>query len=208
MDFHSTLCVATAPPVMDIIVLISLVKETEDKAMTALSPYKMSGSLDYVLDGNMHSQQAAEPAPQTFVSLLEFVSEIYEGVNVGPSSGAPHAISSLNRQAGKQVRLVFGLQHIPRGAEIPGQPIWGTYLSRKCQPLVINLSAEKSTFLHTTGSSRLTTNEPDPSRVRKTDAQRSSAPVLLEVQAQPKEAHLSFPQIRNDLLLGILQAAT
>ncbi|GJX82873.1 hypothetical protein Tco_0332354 [Tanacetum coccineum] len=75
------------------------VKETEDKATTALSPYKMSGSLDYVLDGNMHSQQAAEPAPQTFVSLLEFVSEIYEGVNVGPSSRAPHAISSLNRQA-------------------------------------------------------------------------------------------------------------
>ncbi|GKA84110.1 nuclear pore complex protein NUP205 [Tanacetum coccineum] len=54
------------------------VKETKDKAMTALSPYKMSGSHDYVLDGNMHSQQAAEPAPQTFVSLLEFVSEIYE----------------------------------------------------------------------------------------------------------------------------------
>lgn len=53
-------------------------KETKDKAMTALSPYKMSGSHDYVLDGNMHSQQAAEPAPQTFVSLLEFVSEIYE----------------------------------------------------------------------------------------------------------------------------------
>lgn len=53
-------------------------KEKKDKAMTALSPYKMSGSHDYLLDGNMHSQQAAEPAPQTFVSLLEFVSEIYE----------------------------------------------------------------------------------------------------------------------------------
>lgn len=46
--------------------------------MTALSPYKMSGSHDYALDGSIHSQQAAESAPQTFVSLLEFVSEIYE----------------------------------------------------------------------------------------------------------------------------------
>ncbi|KAL7600679.1 hypothetical protein Lser_V15G24008 [Lactuca serriola] len=54
------------------------VKETKEKAMTALSPYKMSGSYDYVLDGNMPPQQVSESAPQTFVSLLEFVSEIYE----------------------------------------------------------------------------------------------------------------------------------
>lgn len=53
-------------------------KETKEKAMIALSPYKMSGSHDYVLDGNTHSQQSADSAPQTFVSLLEFVSEIYE----------------------------------------------------------------------------------------------------------------------------------
>ncbi|KAL4589768.1 hypothetical protein LXL04_002678 [Taraxacum kok-saghyz] len=55
------------------------VKETKEKAMTALSPYKMSGSShDYALDGNVPPQQASESAPQTFVSLLEFVSEIYE----------------------------------------------------------------------------------------------------------------------------------
>lgn len=54
------------------------VKETKEKAMAALSPYKLSGSHDYVLDGNTHSQQASEYSPQTFVSLLEFVSEIYE----------------------------------------------------------------------------------------------------------------------------------
>nr|GFD29152.1 nuclear pore complex protein NUP205 [Tanacetum cinerariifolium] len=54
------------------------VKESKDKDTTALSPYKMSGSLDYLLDGNMHSQQAAEPVPQTFVSLIEFVSKVYE----------------------------------------------------------------------------------------------------------------------------------
>ncbi|KAI3802990.1 hypothetical protein L1987_31137 [Smallanthus sonchifolius] len=54
------------------------VKETKEKTMTSLSPYKMSGSHDHVLSGNTHSQQNAESTPQTFVSLLEFVSEIYE----------------------------------------------------------------------------------------------------------------------------------
>ncbi|PWA64478.1 SWEET sugar transporter [Artemisia annua] len=44
------------------------VKETKDKAMTALCPYKMSGSRDYVINGNMYSQHAVESAPQTFVS--------------------------------------------------------------------------------------------------------------------------------------------
>lgn len=46
--------------------------------MTVLSPYRFAGSHDYVLDGSVHSQQAAEMAPQTFISLLEFVSEIYQ----------------------------------------------------------------------------------------------------------------------------------
>lgn len=46
--------------------------------MTVLSPYRFAGSHDYVLDGSVHSQQATEIAPQTFISLLEFVSEIYQ----------------------------------------------------------------------------------------------------------------------------------
>lgn len=46
--------------------------------MTVLSPYRISGSNDFVLDVSMHSQQAIEAAPQPFVSLLEFVSEIYQ----------------------------------------------------------------------------------------------------------------------------------
>ncbi|KAK1417250.1 hypothetical protein QVD17_26375 [Tagetes erecta] len=54
------------------------VKETKEKAMSSLSPYKMSASHDNALNGNTHSQQNAESAPQTFVSVLEFVSEIYE----------------------------------------------------------------------------------------------------------------------------------
>lgn len=54
------------------------VKEIKDKAMAALSPYRVSGSTDYVLDVSMQAQQAAEVAPQPFISLLEFVSEIYQ----------------------------------------------------------------------------------------------------------------------------------
>ncbi|KAF7147071.1 hypothetical protein RHSIM_Rhsim03G0247900 [Rhododendron simsii] len=54
------------------------VKETKEKAMTALSPYRIAGSLDYMHDSSAHSQQATETAPQPFVSLLEFVSEIYQ----------------------------------------------------------------------------------------------------------------------------------
>lgn len=46
--------------------------------MTVLSPYRISGSNDFILDVSMHSQQASEAAPQPFVSLLEFVSEIYQ----------------------------------------------------------------------------------------------------------------------------------
>ncbi|KAA8535090.1 hypothetical protein F0562_030093 [Nyssa sinensis] len=54
------------------------VKETKERAMTALSPYRMDGSHDYMHDGGVHSQKATEIAPQPFVSLLEFVSEIYQ----------------------------------------------------------------------------------------------------------------------------------
>lgn len=54
------------------------VKETKEKAMTALSPYRIAGSLDYMHDSGLHSQRATETAPQPFVSLLEFVSEIYQ----------------------------------------------------------------------------------------------------------------------------------
>ncbi|KAF5945828.1 hypothetical protein HYC85_016056 [Camellia sinensis] len=54
------------------------VKETKEKAMTVLSPYRMVGSHDYMHDSSVHSQQATETSPQSFVSLLEFVSEIYQ----------------------------------------------------------------------------------------------------------------------------------
>ncbi|KAJ8528333.1 hypothetical protein K7X08_022025 [Anisodus acutangulus] len=54
------------------------VKEEKEKAMTALSPYRLSTSHEYTVDGIGHFQKATEPAPQAFVSLLEFVSEIYQ----------------------------------------------------------------------------------------------------------------------------------
>ncbi|GJS48840.1 putative reverse transcriptase domain-containing protein [Tanacetum coccineum] len=81
---------------------------------------------DYVFDWTILMYQQSQLANPPSRAL---------GVNAGPSSGAQPAISSLT--------YLFGLQHIPRGAEIPGQPIRETYLSRKCQLLVINLSAEK-----------------------------------------------------------------
>ncbi|CAN4094283.1 unnamed protein product [Withania somnifera] len=54
------------------------VKEAKEKTMTALSLYRLSTTHDYAADGIGHFQKASEPAPQTFVSLLEFVSEIYQ----------------------------------------------------------------------------------------------------------------------------------
>ena len=44
--------------------------------------YRLVAPHDMALDGNVNSQQA-ETAPLLFVSLLEFVSEIYQ---VGPNS--------------------------------------------------------------------------------------------------------------------------
>nr|KAJ0203469.1 hypothetical protein LSAT_V11C500258550 [Lactuca sativa] len=49
------------------------VKETKEKAMTALSPYKISGSYDYVLNGNMPPQQV-RPS-QCGCSFLEIYNE-------------------------------------------------------------------------------------------------------------------------------------
>ncbi|KAF3625102.1 Nuclear pore complex protein [Capsicum annuum] len=57
---------------------IDVVKEAKEKAMAALSPYRLSTSHDYAVEGIGHFQKASEPAPQAFVSLLEFVSEIYQ----------------------------------------------------------------------------------------------------------------------------------
>ncbi|MBA0604267.1 hypothetical protein Godav_016939 [Gossypium davidsonii] len=52
------------------------VKESKEKAMITLNTYRMAG--DFVHDSSMQGEQAAEGVPLPFVSLLEFVSEIYQ----------------------------------------------------------------------------------------------------------------------------------
>ncbi|KAI9191487.1 hypothetical protein LWI28_009025 [Acer negundo] len=54
------------------------VKESKEKAMSVLNSYRAAGSKDFVHDGNMLSHQSTETGPLPFVSLLEFVSEIYQ----------------------------------------------------------------------------------------------------------------------------------
>ncbi|XP_031385732.1 nuclear pore complex protein NUP205 isoform X2 [Punica granatum] len=54
------------------------VKESKDKAMAILTPYRVAGSHDLFHEGSSSSQQAGETGPIMFVSLLEFMSEIYQ----------------------------------------------------------------------------------------------------------------------------------
>ncbi|KAK0571557.1 hypothetical protein LWI29_018060 [Acer saccharum] len=54
------------------------VKESKEKAMSVLNSYRAAGSKDFVHDGTMLSHQSTETGPLPFVSLLEFVSEIYQ----------------------------------------------------------------------------------------------------------------------------------
>ncbi|KAJ0091057.1 hypothetical protein Patl1_13095 [Pistacia atlantica] len=53
------------------------VKESKEKAMTVLNSYRITGSHE-VHDSNLLSQQAIETGALPFISLLEFVSEIYQ----------------------------------------------------------------------------------------------------------------------------------
>lgn len=53
------------------------VKETKEKAMSKLSPYPTAPSHDIMLDSNPNSQQNSAVS-HPFVSLLDFVSEIYQ----------------------------------------------------------------------------------------------------------------------------------
>uniref|UniRef100_A0A2P2MHU4 Uncharacterized protein MANES_05G119700 n=1 Tax=Rhizophora mucronata TaxID=61149 RepID=A0A2P2MHU4_RHIMU len=53
------------------------VKESKEKAMSMLNTYRLVAPHDFG-NGSLDSQQAMETDPFTFVSLLEFVSEIYQ----------------------------------------------------------------------------------------------------------------------------------
>ncbi|KAL8483667.1 hypothetical protein ACS0TY_026375 [Phlomoides rotata] len=53
------------------------VKETKEKAMAMLSPYRTAGTHNQMIEGSSHPQETYDIGLQPFVSLLEFVSEIY-----------------------------------------------------------------------------------------------------------------------------------
>lgn len=46
--------------------------------MSTLNPYRSAGSHDFGHETNLNSQQVSETGPLPFVSLLEFVSEVYQ----------------------------------------------------------------------------------------------------------------------------------
>nr|XP_048332077.1 nuclear pore complex protein NUP205 isoform X1 [Ziziphus jujuba var. spinosa] len=54
------------------------VKESKERAMSTLNPYRSAGSHDFGHETNLNSQQVSETGPLPFVSLLEFVSEVYQ----------------------------------------------------------------------------------------------------------------------------------
>ncbi|KAF7814524.1 nuclear pore complex protein NUP205 [Senna tora] len=54
------------------------IKESKDKAMSMLSPYRVAGSNDFVQDHSSSSLHGTETGPIPFVSILDFVSEIYQ----------------------------------------------------------------------------------------------------------------------------------
>ncbi|KAF8393226.1 hypothetical protein HHK36_021467 [Tetracentron sinense] len=84
------------------------VREMKEKAMSALSPYLMAGSHDFIHDIDMNSQQATETSPQPFVSLLELVSEIYQHSYIhGPGTYAGLLDKEPELLSGNEVLWTF-----------------------------------------------------------------------------------------------------
>ncbi|XP_011093564.1 nuclear pore complex protein NUP205 isoform X1 [Sesamum indicum] len=54
------------------------VKEAKEKAMAMLSPYRPAATHNQMIEGSGHPQETYETVREPFVSLLEFVSEIYQ----------------------------------------------------------------------------------------------------------------------------------
>ncbi|CAJ1975467.1 unnamed protein product [Sphenostylis stenocarpa] len=59
-------------------VLNVMIKESKERIMTVLSPYRVVGSHDFTQDSNSSSLNGTEMAPLPFNSILDFVSEIYQ----------------------------------------------------------------------------------------------------------------------------------
>ncbi|KAJ7956691.1 Nuclear pore complex protein [Quillaja saponaria] len=54
------------------------IKESKEKAMNVLNPYRTAVSHDFAHDSNLSSQHATQTGPFPFVSIMEFVSKIYQ----------------------------------------------------------------------------------------------------------------------------------
>lgn len=54
------------------------VKEVKEKVMTMLSPYRMGGPHVFPHMDSINADHSAEVERQPFISLLEFISEIYQ----------------------------------------------------------------------------------------------------------------------------------
>ncbi|KAJ4837663.1 hypothetical protein Tsubulata_013874 [Turnera subulata] len=54
------------------------IKESKEKAMSVLNSYRLAPLQEFVHDSNLRPQQAIETGPSLFVSLLDFLSGIYQ----------------------------------------------------------------------------------------------------------------------------------
>ncbi|KAI3802750.1 hypothetical protein L1987_30893 [Smallanthus sonchifolius] len=154
---------------------------------------------DYVFDWTILKYQQSQLANPPSRAL---------GANAGPSTGVPPVVSNLNRQSGgEESRPTTN----PSWSRNVGMTNSGPLSKQKFpttsdQPMSREVS--RSTFLRTTGSSRLTAGEPDSYRARTTDAspgalnhgsssvQRSS-PVISSDQKRPVSRNTSSSNLKN-----------
>ncbi|KAG6391132.1 hypothetical protein SASPL_148883 [Salvia splendens] len=83
------------------------VKETKEKAMAILSPYRAAGTHNQMIESGAHPQETSEIASQPFVSLLEFVSEIYQVYILAPLLTAHANLKEPELLSGNDVIWTF-----------------------------------------------------------------------------------------------------
>lgn len=157
---------------------------------------------DYVFDWTILKYQQSQLANPPSRAL---------GANAGPSTGVPPAVSNLNRQSGVEESRPTGWSAAhPTWSRNPATTNSGT-LSKQKMPTASDQSmsreVSRSTFLRTTGSSRLTVGDPDSARARTTDAspgahrgsssaQRNS-PVISSDHKRPVSRNASSSNLKN-----------
>ncbi|KAG6389301.1 hypothetical protein SASPL_150768 [Salvia splendens] len=83
------------------------VKETKEKAMAMLSPYRAAGTHNQMIESSALPQETSEIAIQPFVSLLEFVSEIYQVYILAPLLTAHENLKEPELLSGNDVIWTF-----------------------------------------------------------------------------------------------------